>query len=187
MLKKIGIALVVILGLIVALAATRPDSFTVERRMTIKAPAANVMALIGDFRNWKNWSPWEHLDPNMQRTFSGPASGKGALYEWVGNSDVANGRMDITDYAAPSKAVIRLQFVEPLAVTYTTTFALTPRGDTTEVSWTMSGPMLFVSKIMSVFMSMDTLIGRDFERGLSKLKAVCEQQTVALPKQSAPD
>ncbi len=88
MIKKIAIALVVIIALILALAATRPDSFAVERRITIKAPPDTVMGLIGDFRNWKSWSPWEHLDPNMQRTFSGAANGQGAVYEWTGNSVV---------------------------------------------------------------------------------------------------
>ncbi len=182
MIKKIAIALVVIIALILALAATRPDSFAVERRITIKAPPDKVMGLIGDFRNWKSWSPWEHLDPNMQRTFSGAASGQGAVYEWTGNSDVGRGRMEITDYAPPSKAVIRLAFMEPMAVTNTTTFTLVPRGDSTDVVWTMQGPMLFVSKVMSVFMSMDTLIGRDFERGLANLKTAAEQTAPAQGK-----
>lgn len=185
MLKKIAIAIVVILALILALAATRPDSFSVERRIAIKAPPEKIMALIGDFRNWKQWSPWEHLDPGMQRTYSGPASGKGAVYEWAGNADVGRGRMEITDYAAPSTAVIRLEFKEPVAMTNTTTFTLTPRGDSTDVAWTMNGPMLFISKVMSVFTSMDTLVGRDFERGLVKLRTAAEQPAAAA--QPAPD
>ena len=187
MLKKIAIALAVILALILALAATRPDSFSVERRIAIKAPPEKIMALIGDFHRWASWSPWEHLDPNMQRTFSGADSGKGAVYEWQGNSDVGRGRMEITDYAAPSTAVIRLEFKEPMAVTNVTTFTLTPRGDSTDVAWTMNGPMPFVSKVMSVFMSMDTLIGRDFERGLVKLKTVAEQPAAVAPAQPAAD
>lgn len=175
MLKKIAIALAVVLALIIALALTKPDSFTVERRITVNAAPEKIMAQLADFRNWKNWSPWEHLDPAMQRTFSGPASGKGAIYEWTGNSDVGRGRMEITGYAPPSRAVIQLEFKEPVAVTNTTTFALNRANGSTEVVWTMNGPMPFISKLMSVFMSMDTMVGRDFERGLAKLKTVAEQ------------
>lgn len=184
MLKKIAIALVVIVALILALAATRPDTFSVERRISIAAPPAKVMPLLADFHSWQSWSPWERLDPNMQRTFSGPASGQGAVYEWTGNSDVGRGRMEITEYTPPSKVVIRLEFREPLAVTNMTTFALAPTATGTDVSWTMNGPMLFVSKIMSVFMSMDTLIGKDFERGLATLKSVAEQPASASPAQT---
>lgn len=175
MLKKIAIVLVVIFALIVALAATRPDTFSVERRVTIKAPPEKIMPLLADFRNWQRWSPWERLDPNMQRTFSGPASGLGAAYAWTGNSDVGQGRMEIIEYTPPATTAIKLQFIKPMAITNTTTFALAPQGDSTEVVWTMAGPMPFLSKVMSVFMSMDTMVGRDFERGLAQLKAAAEK------------
>lgn len=175
MLKKIAIVLVVVLALIMALAATRPDSFSVERRISIKAPPEKVMPLLADFRNWQSWSPWERLDPNMTRTFSGPASGLGAVYEWSGNSDVGRGRMEIIEYTPPSKTAIKLQFIEPMAITNTTTFALLPQAGGTDVVWTMAGPMPFMSKVMSVFMSMDTMVGRDFERGLVQLKAAAEK------------
>lgn len=175
MLKKIAIVLVVIFALIMALAATRPDTFSVERRVTIKAPPEKIMPLLADFRNWQRWSPWERLDPNMQRTFSGPASGLGAAYAWTGNSDVGQGRMEIIEYTPPAKTAIKLQFIKPMAITNTTTFALSPQGDSTEVVWTMAGPMPFLSKVMSVFMSMDTMVGRDFERGLAQLKAAAEK------------
>ena len=175
MLKKIAIAIVVILLLIMALAATRPDSFRVERSISIKAPPEKIAPLIADFHNWQSWSPWENLDPNMQRTFSGAASGKGAVYEWQGNSDVGRGRMEVTEHTPPTRTVIALQFMEPIASTNITTFALTPQGLDTRLTWSMTGPMPFVSKVMSVFMSMDTLIGRDFEKGLAKLKTVAEK------------
>lgn len=177
MLKKIVIVLAVIVALIVALALSRPDTFAVERRIAIQAPPEKVMGLVADFRQWPQWSPWEKLDPNMQRTFTGAASGRGAVYEWTGNSDVGRGRMEIIDYTPPTNAVIKLQFIEPFAVTNTTTFALAPQasGAGTDVVWSMTGPMPFVSKLMSVFISMDTMIGRDFERGLTQLKAAAEK------------
>ena len=175
MLKKIVIGLVVILVIVCGMAATKPDSFTVVRSATIKAPPEKIIAQINDFHNWSNWSPWEHLDPNMKRTFSGAANGKGAVYNWEGNKEVGAGRMEITDQAVPSKVDIKLDFLEPFKSSNTTVFALEPKGDMTTVTWTMSGPAPFITKLMMVFTSMDAMIGKDFEKGLTQLKAVAEK------------
>lgn len=175
MIKKIGIGIFAILAIILALAALQPDSFTVKRSTTIAAPPEKVAALVGDFHNWPRWSPWEQLDPDMKRTFSGAQSGKGAVYSWEGNSDVGAGRMEITDMAAPSRIVIKLDFLEPLELSNVTEFTLQPQGQSTTVTWSMHGPMHFITKIMSVFTSMDTLIGKDFEKGLAQLKAAAEK------------
>jgi carbon monoxide dehydrogenase subunit G len=175
MLKKLVIAVVVILAVILGLAAIQPDTFTVTRSITIKAPPEKIIPLVNDFRNWKSWSPWENLDPNMQRTFSGAASGTGAVYAWQGNSDVGKGRMEITGQELPFKVTVKLEFIEPIASTNITDFALVPKGELTTVNWTMNGPMMFITKIMGVFTSMDKMIGKDFEKGLAQMKAVAEK------------
>jgi len=174
MFKKIGIGLVAIIAFILGLAATKDDSFTMERAITIKAPPEKIMPLLSDFKNWPTWSPWENLDPKMQRTFSGATSGKGAVYSWVGDSKVGEGRMEITDMMSPSKLVIKLDFVKPMASSNVTEFVLTPEGDQTKVTWKMAGPVDYPTKVMLVFKSMDAMIGPDFERGLAKLKTVAE-------------
>jgi hypothetical protein len=175
MLKKIALGVVAILVIILGLAAMKPDSFSVKRVASIKAPPEKIAALITDFHQWSSWSPWENLDPAMKRTFTGASSGTGAVYEWEGNKDVGKGRMEITDAASPAKTVIKLDFLQPIEAHNITEFTLLPQGDTTTVSWDMSGPMPFVSKIMNVFMSMDAMIGKDFEKGLSNLKTVAEK------------
>lgn len=175
MLKKLVIAVVVILAVIAGLAAMQPDTFTVTRSITIKAPPEKIIPLVNDFRNWQSWSPWEKLDPNMQRTFSGADSGTGAVYAWQGNSDVGKGRMEITGQELPFKVTVKLEFIEPIASTNITDFALVPKGELTTVNWTMNGPMMYITKIMSVFTSMDKMIGKDFEKGLAQLKAVAEK------------
>lgn len=175
MLKKLVIAVVVILAVIAGLAAMQPDTFTVTRSITIKAPPEKIIPLVNDFRNWQSWSPWENLDPNMQRTFSGAASGTGAVYAWQGNSDVGKGRMEIIGQELPFKVTVKLEFIEPIASTNITDFALVPKGELTTVNWTMNGPMMYLTKIMSVFTSMDKMIGKDFEKGLAQLKAVAEK------------
>lgn len=175
MIKKIAIGISVLIAIVLGLAAMKPDTFSVQRSIAIKAPPEKIMGLLADFRNWTSWSPWEALDPNMQRTYGGPASGMGAVYSWKGNSEVGEGRMEITGMSPPTGLVIKLDFIDPFESSNVTGFALAPQGDTTTVTWSMSGPMPFISKIMSVFTSMDAMIGPDFERGLAKLKEVAEK------------
>lgn len=175
MIKIIAGGLAVILAVVLAMAAMNPDSYTVTRSATIKAPPEKIAALIGDFHNWERWSPWEHLDPGMQRSFAGAPSGTGAVYSWQGDSKVGAGRMEITGLA-PARAVrIKLDFLKPFESHNVTEFTLQPQGEQTVLTWNMSGPMPFVSKVMTVFTSMDALIGKDFEKGLAKLKEVAER------------
>jgi hypothetical protein len=175
MFKKIALGVVAILAIIVGLAAMKPDSFSVKRVVSIKAPPEKIAALITDFHQWSNWSPWEHLDPNMKRTFSGAPSGKGAVYEWEGNKDVGKGRMEVADAATPVKTIIKLDFLQPVESQNIAEFTLLPQGEMTTVSWDMHGPMPFTAKLMNVFISMDAMIGKDFERGLANLKTVAEK------------
>jgi uncharacterized protein YndB with AHSA1/START domain len=175
MIKKIAIGLAVIVLAIAGLALSKPDRFSMQRSIVINAPPEKIMPLIADFHNWVQWSPWEHLDPNMVRTFSGPASGKGAIYGWKGNDDVGQGRMEITEYTAPTRAVTRLDFIDPIESNNVTEFNLTPQAGGTLVTWTMTGPMPFLMKVMSVFKNMDAMVGPDFEKGLAKLKTVAEK------------
>ena len=174
MLKKISMALILVLVAILGLALMQPDSFKVQRSAAIKAPPAKVMAYLNDFHQWPAWSPWEKLDPNMQRTFEGAASGKGAVYAWKGNDEVGQGRMEILE-SVPAQLDIKLDFIKPFASSNRTEFALQEQGDTTVVTWTMTGPSQFVTKVMGVFYSMDKMIGKDFEKGLAQLKTVAEK------------
>jgi len=175
MIKIIVIVLVVIVAAILGYAATRPDTFSVQRAASIKAPPEKIFPLIDDFHRWTVWSPWEKLDPDMKRTFSGSAAGKGAAYAWQGNSKVGEGRMEILDDPAPSKIVIKLDFIKPFEGHNTATFLIVPKGEVTDVTWTMDGPSPFVSKLIGVFMNMDKMIGNDFEAGLANLKAAAEK------------
>ena len=176
MLKKSALAVLAIVVVILGLAAMKPDSFTVRRSVSIKAPPEKIAALITDFRQWSSWSPWEKLDPAMKRTFTGAPAGQGAVYQWEGNQDVGKGRMEIIDARSPARTVIRLDFLQPFESHNSTEFNLVEQGGQTQVSWNMSGPMPFISKIMTVFASMDAMIGKDFEQGLANLKAVAEKQ-----------
>jgi uncharacterized protein YndB with AHSA1/START domain len=173
--KTLGIVVVVVIAGIVALAARKPDTFTVERSVAVKAPPDKVFALINDFHRWDAWSPWEKIDPTMKRTFSGPDSGKGAGYAWQSDGKAGAGRMEITESTPPSKVVIKLDFLKPFETSNTVDFTLVPQGDATSVTWTMRGPSPFISKVMQVFVSMDEMIGKDFEAGLAAVKRAAEK------------
>ena len=156
-------------------ASRRPDTFRVARTAHVNAPAETIIPLINDYRNWTLWSPYEHRDPALKRTFSGTASGRGAVYAWEGNKNVGSGRMEVLDAAAPSKVVIKLDFFAPFEAHNTAEFTMLPQGNATNVHWVMHGPAQFISKVMQVFVSLDKMIGKDFEAGLSNLKAAAEK------------
>jgi uncharacterized protein YndB with AHSA1/START domain len=175
MLKKILIIVLVLVAGVCGYALTRPDTFRVERKAIIQAPPDRVFALVNDFRQWPQWSPWEKLDPAMKRTLSGAAAGPGAVYAWQGNSDVGQGRMEIKESVPGQKVQIQLDFLEPMEAHNQTDFVLAPQGNATEVIWAMQGEANFMTKLMGVFVSMDSMVGKDFEQGLANLKAVAEK------------
>ena len=150
------------------------DIYTVERTTIINAPAEKVYAQIVDFHNWRAWSPWDDLDPDMQRSYPGADSGVGAGYAWSGNRKAGEGKMEITEAVEPSTVQIALDFLKPFKSSSTTTFNLKPQGDTTKVTWTMTGPKTLMTRVMGVFKSMDKMVGPDFEKGLTQLKGASE-------------
>ena len=155
--------------------ATRPASFRVERRARINATPDRIYPHLSDFHRWTSWSPWENIDPALNRTYSGPASGPGAVYEWRGNRQVGEGRMEITDASAPSDLTIKLDFLKPFEAHNTAEFTAQPQGETTTVTWAMYGPSPYFAKVMQTVISMDRMVGRDFEAGLQSLKTVAEK------------
>lgn len=176
MLKKFFIALSVLVAAVLLFAATRPDTFRVERKIVIQAPPEKIYAELSDFQRWGAWSPWEKMDPQMKRSFSTPAAGQGASYAWEGNSNVGQGRMVIREAAVPAKLVIQLDFMAPMEAHNTAEFTLAPQSNGTEVTWAMYGPNPYVAKLMQLFFSMDKMVGKDFEAGLANLKAVAEKK-----------
>jgi len=169
------VVLCVVVAVVVAIASTRPDDFSVRRSIVIAAPAQKIYPLVADFHRWPQWSPWEKLDPDMKRTYSGPAAGAGAAYAWAGAGKVGSGRMEIKEASAPSKLSIQLDFLKPFEGHNMADFSFAPKAGGTEVTWVMHGPSPFISKVMGVFVSMDTMIGKDFERGLAQMKVAAEQ------------
>jgi uncharacterized protein YndB with AHSA1/START domain len=145
------------------------STYTVERSATIAAPPERVYDVVADFRQWRRWSPWEDLDPNLQRTYGGAESGRGAVYEWSGNKKAGQGRMEIVDAEPPSRIGIALDFLKPFKSSNTTTFTFTPEGDGTRVRWSMTGPRPLMMRLFGFLFDPEKMIGRDFEKGLARL------------------
>jgi carbon monoxide dehydrogenase subunit G len=160
----IAILLAVAIGIILLLAATKPNSFSVRRSASVNAPAEKIFAVLNDFHQWKGWSPYE-----------GSERGKGAVYAWDGNRNVGAGRMEILEATTPSRLLIKLDFIKPFEGHNTAEFTLVPHGAATNVNWVMQGPAPFMSKVMQVFIDCDKMIGKDFEAGLANLKTLVEK------------
>jgi uncharacterized protein YndB with AHSA1/START domain len=170
MLKNIVLVLAIVLVAFVGYVATRPDTYRVERSAVVDAPPDVTFDLVNDFRGWDAWSPWNELDPNQKKTYSGPESGEGAVTAWSGNDQVGKGQMTITESAENERVVIDLEFKEPFESKSVTTFRFEPAGeDDTSVSWAMEGESGLVMKVMGIFTDFDGAIGKDFEKGLAAL------------------
>jgi hypothetical protein len=176
---QILIGVVAVVVLFVGVVATRPAKFRIERSITIAAPPEKAFVHVNDFHKWVGWSPWEALDPTMKKTFEGAAEGVGSVYSWVGNGKVGEGRMTIERSVAPSFVGLKLEFFKPWAATNPTTFSFDPVPEGTKLTWAMDGTNNFSAKAFSLFMNMDKLVGRDFERGLAALKKLAEGTSAA--------
>jgi uncharacterized protein YndB with AHSA1/START domain len=174
MIESLVIVVVVLIVSLLIYAATRPASFRVERSVIINAPPEKIFPLINNFREWEPWSPWEKVDPAVKRSYSGAASGEGAVYEWSGNKNIGQGRMEIVESSPPSKIKLKIDFIKPFEAHNTIEFSLIPQGDSMLVTQAMYGPSPFISRLMGVFCSMDKMVGKKYEEGLANLKALSE-------------
>jgi hypothetical protein len=171
----LAILIAIVLLIIVYASTTRPDVFTYTRSTQINAPAEKIVPLVSDFKQWRAWSPYEDRDPSLKRTYSGNASGVGAVYAWEGDRNVGAGRMEIVE-STPRTIRIKLDFIAPFKANNMAEFTFTPQGGATDVVWSMTGKNVLLGKVMSVFMNMDKMIGNDFANGLSAMKAAAESR-----------
>jgi hypothetical protein len=174
MLKKILVGLVALVFAFVVVVALQPADYRVVRNATISGPTSGPFAHVNDFHKWEAWSPWAKIDPTMKQTYEGPSSGAGAIYTWSGNSEVGEGRMTLLESRPGELVKIKLDFIKPFASTADTEFSFKPEGGQTVVTWSMSGEKNFMSKAFCMFVSMDKMVGGDFEQGLAQLKSVVE-------------
>ena len=176
MIRKLALGLFALIAVaciaLFAVASTRPDTYHVERSAVLAAPPATVHAVLEDLHRFHEWSPWQKLDPAMKVTYEGPATGVGSSLAWAGNHEAGEGRMTITESTPPSSVTEKLEFLKPFPSVCDIRFTMTPEGEGTKVTWTMDGKADMMTKLMSLFASMDAMVGKDFEEGLANLGRV---------------
>lgn len=170
------LATVLIAVCIVALAALKSGRFAIRRSITINASPEKVFALVNDLHRWPEWSQDTQEQTSGEHRYSGAPAGKGAVYEWDGKGSAGRGRIEIVDSSANE---IRLQadWQKPFAARNINLFTFRPKGNATQVTWELDGENVFVLKVMTVFVSVDRLMGSHFERGLAGLKAAAEKNS----------
>jgi hypothetical protein len=174
MILKLAAGVAILVAVVLVFAATRPGTFRVQRSIEIDAPPATVFALIDDFHNWSRWAPQDKEDLSMQRTYSGAASGKGAISDWHSSGSAGIGRMSITESLPATMISVKTDFVKPFEAHNMNDFVLEPAGNATKVTWAMHGTNLYLMKVMGVFVNMDRMMGKHFEAGLHNLKTLAE-------------
>ncbi len=168
------IGLAAVLAILAIVVAMRPNTFRYERSVTIAAPASAVFPHVNDFHKWEAWSPWEKVDPNTKKTYGGSPSGVGATYHWLGNKNVGEGRMEITEVKPNELIRIRLEFMKPFPAVNTTDFTFKQAGASTVLTQSMFGCNSFMAKAFGLVMNMDKMIGSQFEKGLNDIKKLAE-------------
>ncbi len=174
MVKKVILVGVIAIAALIASVATRPSHFRIARATEIKAPAPIVFPLVNDIHKWRQWSPWEKIDPNMKRDYSGEYAGVGASYAWSGNDEVGKGRMTITESKPVSRVGIEIEFITPFAATNQVSFDLEPVAHGTKVTWAMEGENGFIAKAFDLLVDFDSVVGADYDKGLAKMKEIAE-------------
>ncbi len=184
--KKFFVLLGLLIVALVLFVQAQPTEFLITRTRTLAAPPEVVFAHVVDLHEWTKWSPWEDIDPDMLREYSGAPAGPGASYRWSGDEDVGEGRMTITEAEAPKRVTLRLEFVRPFPTTNTVDFYIDDSGLATDVTWAMSGRNDFMAKLFGLFLDLDRQVGADFEKGLRQLDVVTSEAAELTPPEPAP-
>jgi uncharacterized protein YndB with AHSA1/START domain len=175
MILRIGLFLAVLLAAVLLFATTRPDVILVQRSVTIAAPPDKIFPLLNDFHEWPQWASQDREDSTMARTYSGPASGAGAVSNWTSSGSAGRGRMKMADSEPPWRVLVAVDFVKPMALHNTHEILLEPTGSATTVTWTAQMRSPYTMKLMGVFVNMDNFLGRHFQSSLDNLKKVAER------------
>ncbi|MDX2188383.1 MAG: SRPBCC family protein [Bacteroidota bacterium] len=173
-LKIIGIVVGGIILLFFVAALIIPKSYNIERSIVINTKKDNAKAYLLDFKNFDQYSPWAELDPNMSKNYEGTPGAVGSKYSWKGNDKVGSGSMEIVNIS-DNLIEEKLTFIEPFQSVATSYFTFTsPDTSSVTIVWGMKGENPIPFNVMGKLMNMDAMIGKDYEKGLAKLKTVLE-------------
>lgn len=171
---KIILWIVVILAVVIAiLAVIAPKELKVERQIHIEAPAEIILDQLSHFENFEKWSPWSEVDPEMNTRIEGNDGEPGAVYYWEGNKKAGKGSQELTS-VSNDRIEILLTFEEPYKSEANVYYDIVPDEYGTNVSWGFTSKTSFPWNIMGLFMNMEEMIGKDYDKGLISLKTISE-------------
>jgi len=185
MVKKIGLGVVVLVAVLLLIVSLQPSTFRISRTGEVQASPEVVFTILNDLRQGNLWSPFEQVDPEMEKTYSGPETGVGAVCRWEGNDEAGAGTMTIEESHPNDLVRIKLEMARPMATTSEVRFELSPTTSGTQVNWIMEGKNSFTGKAISMFVNIDQMIGKEFEEGLNNLNKVASQSKLKAPKSSS--
>jgi uncharacterized protein YndB with AHSA1/START domain len=181
MITAILLSLAAVVAVFIVIVASRPSDFRISRSATIAAPPEVIFEQVNDLHRFQDWSPWMKRDPNARSIYEGPRAGTGAVFKWAGNREVGEGIMTITESRPHELVRFRLEFLKPFKVTNAAEFTFAREGGQTRVTWSMYGKSRFMCKAIGLFVNMDDMCGRDFEKGLAAMREIAEATAAATP------
>ncbi len=178
MIKKILIGLGLVFTLLVIIAAVKPEDYLIKRELTINAKPEAIFPFLVNTQKTDMWMPWKETDPDVKMTYSGPEEGVGSISSWESPGPMGTGKAEIVG-AAPNQSVkTKITYTKPMEMTQESEFIITPMGESSQMTWQVSGKQPFFARLMCtlMFMDMDKYVGGMFEKGLSKLKSITENK-----------
>lgn len=174
--KKFLISLAAILALLLAVVAAQPSDFRYESSIEIDALPSEIFPYIGKLKMAEKWSPYEKIDPDMQKTFTGEDGAPGAKMEFVGNSEVGSGSIEILKVRPYQFVDLRLTMTKPMYSTSHVQYRLEKVGEKTRFIWSMAGKNSFLFKLIGLFVDVEEMVESQFKEGQSVLKKLVEEK-----------
>ena len=171
MTKKILLGLVAIIALILVVAAFKSPDFRVERSLSIAVPPEALFGWFNSPKKFDEFNPWLKLDPSAKTEYTGPDSGVGAVASWVGDK-TGKGKATIIESKPNELVRLRMDWIEPMEGVSTVDYIFKPEAGKTTVTWAMYGKSNFVGRLMSIFMSCESMCGPEFEKGLAAVAKI---------------
>jgi len=181
-LKKIGIAILVLILVFLVVAMILPGEYKVERSTVVNTEPEVVYSMVADLNMWLKWSPWVEMDPNTEYTFTGEAGKVNSTWSWKGEV-VGEGSLTHVELVPHKSISSTLEFTAPQEMTSKEQWTFEKAGEGTKVTWVDEGELGYpVGRYFGLFL--DGMLGADFEKGLAKLKTISEEKAAQMAKEA---
>lgn len=176
MLKKVFAGLGFILLIFIIVAALKPEDYLIKRDILIKSSPEVIFAYLVNAKNADQWMPWKETDPQVKMSYSGPDEGVGSTSSWESPGQMGTGKAEVYEVLPNRSVKTKISYSKPMQMTQDSEFTITPQGDSTLMTWSVSGKQPFFARLMCtlMFMNMDKYVGGMFEKGLIQLKTITE-------------